>query len=79
MDGDTLLYRNDGQISQLKEKDDHFEYITTALMIRLSKNDFNILDFEIGKDGEVDLKRAVEMKMILTAAEDFIGTQMTQI
>ncbi|MCB2218940.1 MAG: putative selenate reductase subunit YgfK [Bacteroidetes bacterium] len=79
LEGDTLFYRKEGQVCKFKENNNHFEYSTPTSKISLSKNDFSILDFEIGNDGEVDLKRAVEMKMILTAAEDFIGTQMTQI
>jgi len=79
MDGNTLLYRNDGQISQLKEKDDHFKYITTASMIWLSKNDFGILDFEVEKEGQIDLKKASEMKLIIAGAKDFNRTQIKRI
>ena len=73
LNGDTLHYKHYGQISQLKEKNDHFEYITQTSKIRLSKNDFSILDFEIKTEGEVDLSRAAEMKMILFAAQNFNG------
>ncbi|MBN2175533.1 MAG: putative selenate reductase subunit YgfK [Bacteroidales bacterium] len=72
LDGDTLLYRKDGQLSQFKENNDNFNYTTSDSKISLSKSDFSILNFELENDKEVDLRRAVEMKMIKTGVENLI-------
>jgi putative selenate reductase len=79
LDGDTLLYREDGKISAFKENKQDYEYSSENITIHLSKIDFSILDFKVEREGDFDLRKAVEMKMILAGAEDFIGTQMTQI
>ncbi|HPE57009.1 MAG TPA: putative selenate reductase subunit YgfK [Bacteroidales bacterium] len=79
LDGDMLLYRNNGQLNQLNEKEDHFEYSTPTSKILLSKKDFRILDFGIEIEEEVDLSRAVEMRIIQAGIENFNGTQIKRI
>ncbi len=68
-----LLYRKDGNLIQLKELLSEFIFTFGQSEIILSGKDFTITQFKInGTTAEINLRKAVEMKVIMEGAQTIL-------
>ncbi|MEZ5197452.1 MAG: putative selenate reductase subunit YgfK [Bacteroidales bacterium] len=70
----VLLYRKDGQLLYLKENESAYQFTNSQTKIELSKQDFSVLNFEIGNDcHEINLRKAAEMSVILEGVKGLLS------
>lgn len=70
----TILYKAGAEIHSFAENPENYSYITKAFTVQLEKQTFEIQ--QISKrinDQELNLSKAVEMKVILDGARQFFG------
>ena len=74
---ETLLYRKNGKLVVLEEKENEYIYTQNKNKVHLDKINFSIIDSIINEPfKEIDLRLAAEMRIILSGANELtFGTQ----
>jgi len=74
LNDNTLLFKNENQISSLMENQDDYLYETDNIMAKLNKLDLSILEmkFKSDKVKEITFEQAAEMSVLLMASKDLI-------
>jgi len=74
LNDNTLLFKNENQISSLIENQDDYLYETDNIMAKLNKLDLSILElkFKSDKVKEITFEQAAEMSVLLKASKSLI-------
>ncbi|MCD4735243.1 MAG: putative selenate reductase subunit YgfK [Bacteroidales bacterium] len=66
----TLKYKQNGVLHQLKQSGDEYNYLINDSEILIDKESFSIKFYKIEDEKEIRLEKAAEMSLILTAAKN---------
>ena len=73
LENQTLFYHMEGKILTLEEKKNRYVYTVNKNMVHLDKINFSIIDIKTHESKtEIDLRKAVEMRVVFEGTKDLI-------